>query len=245
MNKIEEFEAEKRAAIAGMGKDADMVSLTRQWFDLSCRHRYSYNFTWLGRPIIQFPQDIVAMQELVWQVKPGIIIETGIAHGGSLILYASLLELIGGDGFVVGIDVDIRAHNRAEIEKHPMYKRIKMIEGSSIAPEVIAQVKQLAQGRVPVMVVLDSNHAHDHVLAELRAYAPLVTKGSYCVVFDTVVEQMSKDFFPDRPWGPGNNPYTAVKEYLEETNRFEVADEIEHKLQITVAPSGYLRCVKD
>lgn len=245
MNKIEEFEAEKRNAIAGMGEDNDMASLTRQWFDLSCRHRYSYNFTWLGRPIIQFPQDIVAMQELVWQIKPGIIIETGIAHGGSLILYASMLELIGGDGFVVGIDVDIRAHNRAEIEKHPMYKRIKMIEGSSIAPEVITQVKRLAQGRAPVMVVLDSNHTHEHVLSELRAYAPLVTKGSYCVVFDTVVEQMSKDFFPNRPWGPGNNPYTAVQEYLKETNRFEVANEIEQKLQITVAPSGYLRCVKD
>jgi cephalosporin hydroxylase len=245
VNKIEEFEAEKREAIAQMGKDTGMASLTRQWFDLSCRHRYSYNFSWLGRPIIQFPQDIVAMQELVWQVKPGIIIETGIAHGGSLIFYASMLELIGGDSFVVGIDVDIRAHNRTEIEQHPMYKRVRMIEGSSIAPEVVAQVKQLAQGRAPVMVVLDSNHTHEHVLAELRAYAPLVTKGSYCVVFDTVVEQMSKDFFPDRPWGPGNNPYTAVREYLKETTRFEVADEIEHKLQITVAPGGYLRCIKD
>lgn len=245
MNKIEEFEAEKRAAIARMGEDREMSRLTREWFDQSCQNRYTYNFSWMGRPIIQYPQDIMAMQELIWQVRPKLIVETGIAHGGSLIFYASMLELLGNDGLVVGIDVDIRAHNRAEIENHPMYKRIRMIEGSSIAPEIVDQVKQMAKGCAPIMVVLDSNHTHDHVLAELRAYSPLVTKGSYCVVFDTVVEQMPPDSFPDRPWGRGNNPHTAVVEFMKENDRFSANQEIDHKLQISVAPGGYLHCIKD
>lgn len=245
MSKIEEFEAEKRAAIARMGQDGEMSTLTREWFDQSCRNRYTYNFNWMGRPIIQYPQDIMAMQELIWEIRPKLIVETGIAHGGSLIFYASMLELLGNDGVVVGIDVDIRAHNRAEIENHPMYRRIRMIEGSSIAPEIVDQIRQMAKGYAPILLVLDSNHTHDHVLAELRAYSPLVTKGSYCVVFDTVVEQMPPDSFPDRPWGRGNNPHTAVLEFMKENDRFSVNKEIDHKLQISVAPGGYLRCIKD
>lgn len=245
MNEIEEFEQEKRASIARMGQDRELADLTRRWFGLSCRHKYSYNFSWLGRPIIQFPQDILAMQEIIWQLRPELIVETGIAHGGSLIFYASMLELLGGEGRVVGIDIDIRPHNRAEIEKHPMFRRIDMIEGSSIDAGVAGRVREMARGRRPVLVVLDSNHTHDHVLAELRAYAPLVTAGSYLVVFDTVVEHMSKDFFPDRPWGPGDNPKTAVEAYLKESNRFAVDRAIDDKLLISVAPGGFLRCLKD
>lgn len=245
MNEIEEFEQEKRASIARMGQDRELADLTRRWFGLSCRHKYSYNFSWLGRPIIQFPQDILAMQEIIWQLRPELIVETGIAHGGSLIFYASMLELLGGEGRVVGIDIDIRPHNRAEIEKHPMFRRIDMIEGSSIDAGVAGRVREMARGRRPVLVVLDSNHTHDHVLAELRAYAPLVTAGSYLVVFDTVVEHMSKDFFPDRPWGPGDNPKTAVEAYLKESDRFAVDRAIDDKLLISVAPGGFLRCLKD
>ncbi len=245
MNKIDEFELEKRASIARMGQDRDLAGLTRQWFELSCRHKYSYNFTWMGRPIIQFPQDILAMQELIWQVRPELIVETGIAHGGSLIFYASMLELLGGEGRVLGIDIDIRPHNRAEIEKHPMFRRIDMIEGSSIDADIVGRVRETASGKRPVLVVLDSNHTHDHVLAELRAYAPLVTAGSYLVVFDTVVEHMSKDFFPDRPWGPGDNPKTAVEAYLKECDRFAVDRAIDDKLLISVAPGGFLQCLKD
>jgi cephalosporin hydroxylase len=243
--KMDEFEKQKCASIARMGEDRTLANLTRQWFDLSCRHKYSYNFTWMGRPIIQYPQDILAMQEIIWRVRPELIIETGIAHGGSLAFYASMLELLGDGGRVVGIDIEIRSHNRAEIEQHPMMKRITMIEGSSIDPVVVRQVQGMAEGKQPVLVVLDSNHTHEHVLAELRAYAPLVTAGSYLVVFDTVVEYMSKDFFPDRPWGPGNNPKTAVDAYLKECDRFAVDREMDNKLQFTVAPSGYLRCIKD
>ena len=185
------------------------------------------------------------MQEIIWSVKPQLIIETGIAHGGSLIFYASMLELLGADGIVLGLDIDIRQHNRVEIEKHPMVKRIKMIEGSSISKVVVSQVYELAKGKAPVLVILDSMHTHAHVLEELEAYSPLVTKDSYLVVFDTVVEDMPDNFFQGRPWGKGNNPKTAVWEFLKSNDRFEVDKEIENKLLITVAPDGYLKCIRD
>jgi cephalosporin hydroxylase len=209
------------------------------------RYKYSYNFSWLGRPIIQFPEDIVAMQEIIWRVKPDLIVETGIAHGGSLILWGSLLELIGGDGHVVGIDIEIRPPNRVEIEGHPLWRRVTMIEGSSIDPAVVAQVRALAADRRRVLVVLDSNHTRDHVRKELDLYASLVQLGSYLVVFDTVVEDMPADFFPDRPWGKGNNPRTAVREFLQVSDRFVVDREIEDKLLMSAAPEGYLLCIKD
>ncbi|EGK86123.1 cephalosporin hydroxylase [Microcoleus vaginatus PCC 9802] len=227
-----------------MNNKDNLQELTNQWFVESCKHKYSYNFSWMGRPIIQFPQDIMAMQEIIWQVKPDLIVETGIAHGGSLIFYASMLELIG-EGQVLGIDVDIRQHNRVEIEQHPMFKRITMIEGSSIDEEIAKQVYDLAKGKSRILLVLDSNHTHDHVLKELELYSPLVTKNSYLVVFDTVVEDMPEDFFPDRPWGKGNNPKTAVWEFLKKNKRFKVDKDIEAKLLISVAPDGYLKCLED
>lgn len=227
-----------------MNNKDNLQELTNQWFVESCKHKYSYNFSWMGRPIIQFPQDIMAMQEIIWQVKPDLIVETGIAHGGSLIFYASMLDLIG-EGQVLGIDVDIRQHNRVEIEQHPMFKRITMIEGSSIDEEIAKQVYDLAKGKSRILLVLDSNHTHDHVLKELELYSPLVTKDSYLVVFDTVVEDMPEDFFPDRPWGKGNNPKTAVWEFLKTNKRFKVDKDIEAKLLITVAPDGYLKCLED
>ena len=233
------------AKIAAMSRDSRLAKLARELLVASCRYNYSYNFTWLGRPVIQFPQDLIAMQEIVWQVKPDLIIETGIAHGGSLVFHASLLELIGGDGFVLGVDVDIRAHNRVEIEKHPLARRIRMIQGSSVDDAVAAQVRAAAGGRRRVLVSLDSNHTHDHVSRELQLYSPLVTRGSYLVVFDTVVEDMPADFFPDRPWGRGNNPRTAVREFLQSNPRFVVDSELENKLLLTVAPGGYLKCVSD
>lgn len=242
--------------IQAMIKDINLKDDALSVFNQACKYKYSYNFTWMGRPIIQFPQDIIAMQELIWQVKPDLIIETGIAHGGSLIFSASMLALLDvcdavasgrtldPKAFhrkVLGIDIDIRAHNRAAIETHPMAFRIQMIQGSSIAPEIIEQVKQIASGYQRILVCLDSNHTHDHVLAELQAYAPLVTKGSYCVVFDTIIEDMQADSFPDRPWSKGNNPKTAVWEWLETHPEFEIDKNIENKLLITVAPDGYLK----
>src|ERR1051326_1293074 len=228
-----------------MAADPEVTAAARALFLGSCRYRYSYNFRWLGRPIIQYPQDIVAAQEIIWNTRPDLIIETGVAHGGSLMFYASMLELLGGDGRVVGVDIEIRKHNRIEIEAHPMFKRIAMIEGSSIDEEVAQRVREMADGRKRVMVVLDSNHTHEHVLSELRFYSTLVTKDNYLIVFDTVVEDMPANAFPDRPWSRGNNPKTAVREFLKTTDRFVVDREIERKLLLTVAPEGYLRCIKD
>lgn len=241
----EKFEEEKKKFIQQAGNDIQAKEISQQWVNYTAQYKYSYNFSWLGRPIIQYPQDMIAMQEIIWTVKPDVIIETGVAHGGSLIYYASLLELIGGNGRVVGIDIDIREHNRVEIENHPMYKRIDLIEGSSTDENIINQVRELCKGKQRVLVSLDSNHTHDHVLAELQFYSPFVTKGSYLIVFDTVVEDMPEDAFPDRPWGKGNNPKTAVWEFLKTNKRFEIDKELEHKLLITVAPDGYLKCVED
>lgn len=248
VNPIEQFEAERRARIAAYGEDAGFRERSRQWLEESMRKHYVYNFSWMGRPIIQNPIDIMAMQEIIWQVKPDLIIETGIAHGGSIIFSASMLELIaasgGGEGEVLGLDIDIRAHNRQAIEAHPMARRITMIEGSSIDPGVVAQVRARAAGKQRVLVCLDSNHTHAHVLAELEAYAPLVSVGSYCVVFDSFVEDMPADLFPDRPWRPGDNPKTAVWVYLKSHPEFELDKEMENKLLITVAPDGFLKRVR-
>ena len=219
-----------------------LQALTDEWFLESVRVKYSYRFSWMGRPIIQYPQDIVAMQELIWQLQPDCIVECGIAHGGSLVLYASMLELLGGDRRVVGVDVDIRAHNREAILAHPMAKRITMFEGSSIDPATVARVCEAASRFERVMVVLDSNHTHDHVLGELRAYSPLVKKGGYLVVFDTVVENMPDEFFQDRPWRRGNSPMSAVTAFLAENRRFEIDKAFDERLLITVAPNGFLRC---
>lgn len=253
------FQQEVNQIIASNGADPALGNATRAWLEASIRARYSYCFRWLGQPIIQYPQDIVAMQEIIWQVKPDLIIETGIAHGGSLILSASMLALLDvcegiekkrsidpakSERRVLAVDVDIRAHNRAAIEAHPMASRIQMIQGSSIAPETVGQVKKIAAAHQTILVCLDSNHTHEHVLAELRAYAPLTTIGSYCVVFDTIIEDLPKEMFPDRPWGPGNNPMTAVQEFLRTHPEFKIDNPIHQKLLITVAPNGYLRRIK-
>lgn len=236
------FEAECVTEIANQGSDQGLKKLARDFFDESAKLKYTYHFSWMGRPIIQLPQDMVAMQEIIWRVKPDLIIECGIAHGGSIIYYASLLEL-QGHGEVLGIDLDIRPHNREAIETHSMFKRIRMIEGSSIDSSVVEQVRAAAVGK-KVIVVLDSSHTHDHVLEELRLYAPLVSVDSYCVVMDTMVEDMPKDAFPDRPWGVGNNPKTAVWAYLKECSDFTIDEQVQNKLLITSAPDGYLRRVR-
>lgn len=255
---VQQFHKERAARLIDNGANISLTSASKVWIEETMRKKYVYNFDWLGRPIIQYPQDIVAMQELIWKVRPDLIIETGIAHGGSLILSASLLALLdvcdaaeAGTTYdprapkrkVLGLDIDIRAHNREAIDRHPLASRIEMIEGSSVAPEVVSQVRGKAKGYERVLVCLDSNHTFEHVLAELHAYAPLVTPGSYCVVFDTFVEDMPADLFPDRPWGPGDNPKTAVNQFLLEHREFEVDKSMEHKLLITVAPDGYLRRV--
>ncbi len=256
MNPYEQFKQECAQEIDAMGGDTQLRRLSRDWMDRANAGKYSYHFEWLGRPIIQYPQDIVAFQELVWALRPDVIVETGIAHGGSRILSASLLAMLDlADAEaersaldprrprrkVVGVDIDIRPHNRAAIEAHPLHHYLRMIEGSAVDGGIAEQIRGEVGDAKRVLVSLDSNHTHDHVLRELELYAPLVTPGSYCVVFDTVVEDLPADTFADRPWGHGDNPKTAVWEYLKTHPEFEIDRSITDKLQITVAPDGFLR----
>jgi cephalosporin hydroxylase len=268
MNPHEEFKRETQANLEALSQDKDVQALSRVWVREISPYKWAYNFTWMGRPAIQFPNDAWAVQELIWAIKPDLIIEAGIAHGGSLMFSASMLALLemeeaikAGQMFdprkpkrkVLGLDIDIRAHNREAIEAHPMAHWIQMIQGSSVSPEVISQVHEIAKGYKTVMVLLDSNHTHEHVLSELQAYAPLTSKGSYCVVFDTLVEDMPKALSGDRPWGPGNSPKTAVWQYLDQLKKqpclgsdglslsFDIDKMMDAKLQISVAPDGYLK----
>ena len=228
-----------------MIRDPEVAAAGLRFIELTLKYKYSLNFSWLGRPIVQLPQDILAIQELEWRVKPDLIIETGVAHGGSLILHASILELIGSDGRVLGIDVDIRGQNRKAIEEHPLAKRIDMIEGSSTDEGVIRQVRDLSRDRRRVMVILDSHHTHEHVSKELGLYSPLVSRGSYLIVLDTVIEDLPEDSYPDRAWGKGNNPKTAVWNFLKKNTRFAIDKDFEQKMGITCAPDGFLKCLAD
>lgn len=245
MDPIQQFKNERTSDIGRMAADAGLKKASLDWMIASDKYKYSYNYTWLGRPIIKYPSDIVATQEIIWSVKPDLIIETGIAHGGSLMLSASMLELNGGDGLVLGIDIDIREHNRKEIVNHPMAKRIRMIEGSSVSKGTIEQVREIASGRKRIMVFLDSLHSHAHVAAELELYAPLVSVGSYLVLPDTFIEYFPKGYYSaNRPWDVGDNPMTAMKDFLKDNDQFEIDRELCDKLMITEAFDGYLKRIR-
>jgi len=243
MDEIKKFNLEKKNRIEYYKTQDDFIKLGKQFLVKSMPLKYSYNFTWLGRPIIQYPQDIIAMQEIIWKLKPDLIIETGIAHGGSLIFYASMLELIG-KGEVLGIDVEIRSHNRKAIEEHHMFKRITILEGDSTSKEILEKVEQKCKDKINILVCLDSNHTHDHVLKELELYSPFVSIGSYLVVFDTLIEEIPDELSRDRPWGIGNSPKTAVQEFLKNRDDFIIDNSIDIKLVITVSPDGYLKRIK-
>lgn len=243
MTKKYDFEKRNRSMINSMNKDPVLKENSKNWLLNSYKYEYSYHFTWLGRSIIQYPQDMIAMQEIIWKVKPDLIIETGVAHGGSIIFSASMLELIG-KGEVIGIDIDVRKHNRKAIEKHPLFHRITLLEGSSTDSKVVKKVNKIAENHKKVLVILDSNHTHHHVLKEMNSYSKLVTKRSYMVVFDTIIEDMDDNFFKNRPWGKGNNAKTAVIEFLKKNKLFQIDYQIEKKLLITDAPSGFLKRIR-
>ena len=240
----EEFEQRNKKFINSMNKNNSLLKKSKDWIDIVFDYEYVYHFRWLGRPIIQFPQDMVALQELIWKIKPDFIIESGIARGGSLIFYASILELLN-HGKIIGIDIDIRKHNRIEIENHTLFKRIKLIEGSSIDDSVIHKIKKIIKDKKKIMILLDSHHTEQHVLEELEKYSPFVRSGSYVVVFDTIIEDMKKHHSKNRPWNHGNNPKTAVSKFLKKNKRFKIDKEIQKKLLITSCPDGYLKCIKN
>lgn len=242
MNPLAEFARLRAKHIETLGADQTLRETTRSWFEAASKHRYSYHFDWMGIPIIQFPQDLVALQEVVWASKPDAIIETGIAHGGSLVFYASLLKAMGVDGPVIGIDIDIRGHNRELLDKHPLRSHIQLIEGSSTAPETLDKVREALGPAKNPLVVLDSNHEYSHVLGELELYSRFVRKGAYLVVLDTIVDDMPEAFSEGRPWGPGRGPKRAVAEFLQENKRFAIDQNYNNKLLITVAPDGFLLC---
>ena len=255
---MNDFQNEVEQRLIDNGNNKDLRDAAANFMRASTEPKYSYNFSWQGRPIIQYPQDMVAMQELIWKIKPDLIIETGIAHGGSLIFSASMLALLdmcdaieGGKALepqkslrkVLGVDIDIRPHNKQAIEAHPMASRIEMIQGSSIDSTIIKKVHDFSKNYSRILVCLDSNHTHDHVLAELEAYAHLASLNSYCVVFDTIVNELPKEMYPDRSWGPTDNPKTAIVEYMKTNSTFVIDEQIDNKLLISVAPNGYLKRV--
>ncbi len=256
MNPVESFLEDRKRNIAAIRESNHLSELSNEWIREVSAFKYIFNFDWLGRPIIQIGSDMVAVQEAVWQTKPDLIVETGIAHGGSLIYHASLLAMldlcdaaVGGGTVdprrpkrrVLGIDIDIRAHNREAIGAHPLSGYVEMFEGSSVDPTMVTRVADFANGFQRVMVVLDSNHTEEHVLAELEAYADLVSPGGYCIVFDTAIEHMPEEFYGDRPWGKGNNPLTAVYKFLSERHDFAVDGELDGKILVGNAPGGFLR----
>lgn len=240
----DQFNKRNHDMVEAMSKDTQFQSTTQSWLNQSLQYEYSYHFKWMGIPIIQYPQDMVAMQEIIWDVKPDLIIETGVARGGSIIYYASMLEMMGLEGDVIGVDIDIRPHNREAIETHPLFKRITLLEGSSTDSAMIEQIQRIAKDKKRILVALDSNHTHEHVAEELRLYAPFVTQGSYLVVFDTVINDIPEKLTENRPWSPQRNPKTAVYEFLKSTDKFEIDASITQKTVFTVAPEGFLRRIK-
>ncbi len=241
-NANNQYISERDLRVENFKYDKDFISLSKKWRENAIKRKYMNNFSWMGRPLIQFPGDIMAVQELISTIKPNKVIETGIAHGGSLILSSSIMFLNNiKNAEVIGIDIDIREHNRSEINKNRFSNMITLIEGSSIDQKVFEQVSKKISSDDKVMVFLDSNHTHDHVLKELNLYSKLVSKGSYIVVFDTHVEDMPSDYiWEDRPWGKGNNPKTAVHKWIKLNKNFEIDNYLENKLLLTSAPDGFL-----
>lgn len=242
-----EFERQKEIDTAAMSNDRALFDASTDLVLASDKYRYSYLWSWMGVPIIQRPADVLALQEIVWETKPDVIVETGVARGGSVVFFASLLRMLGKpDGKVIGVDIDIRAHNRDTIERHPMASSIALIEGSSVAPETIQKVNAHIMDGASVMVVLDSDHSRNHVLAELRAYCNLVSKGQFLVAADTILGFIPPEKAPtyySKVLLAGDEPLAAVRAFLAENDSFAL-DPINGKLIMSSSPHGYLRRVK-
>ena len=252
------FENECAEESYKQARDKSFVKLSDSWLNKSWKHKYTYHFKWMDRPIIQMPQDILALQEIIWKVKPDLIIETGIAHGGSICLSASLLALlemednyikndfnkIKNNRKVVGIDVDIRRHNKEKLNNHFLSEKIVMIEASSVDLKTFEKVKKISQDYSNILVILDSNHTDEHVLKELNLYGSLVSQNSYCIVFDTVIEKMDDAFSKDRPWSKKNSPKSAIEKFLKANESFEIDHSIDDRLILSMAPGGFLKKIR-
>lgn len=235
-----EFEVQKAQMLANQGKDRELFDLGRDFIIKSDRHGYAYQWTWCGLPIIQMPQDVLAVQQIMWQRRPSVVIETGVAWGGSIALYASLMDLYGGR-LVVGIDLNLAESVERALAELEFQTPIELFRASSTAPETVESVRGLVRPDDSVMVILDSNHTHDHVLHELRSYSGLVTNGQYLVVSDTIVQEIPIQTHRPRPWGPGDNPGTAASQFLDSSTEFVVDADLHNQLVMTFNPRGYLR----
>jgi len=241
-----EFEETKRQQCLALGNDDPVFEKSLDLITTMDKYDYSYLWSWMGVPIIQMPADVMATQEVIWATKPDVIIETGVARGGSVLFMASLLEILGG-GKVIGVDIDIRAHNRTTIEDHAMSKRVRLIEGGSVDDDTLASVRAEIPESARVMVVLDSDHSREHVLSECRAYGPMVTDGCYMVVADTLLGHVTEESAPkerSKMLFKGDEPLSALNDYLAETDRFEIDPVLNGKLVISSSPGGYVKCVK-
>lgn len=240
----EDLEKQKRENAGAQRQDEGLARIAHDFVVKSDQYGYGYQWTWCGLPVIQMPQDIVVTQEIIWACKPDVIIETGIAWGGSIALYASLLQLIG-KGKVVGVDLNLMNHVADQIMGLPFASgRVHLYKGSSVDPDIVSRIRAHVSPGQSVMVLLDSNHTHEHVFEELKIYAPLVTKGQFLIVSDTIVEEIPVQEHRPRPWGPGNNPKTALRAYLRDHPEFEVDSYINAKALLTYSPDAYCRKVR-
>ena len=243
ISKDEFIDINLKAADA-MSKDQNLQNDAKNVLIKADEHRWIHQGSWLGEPLLNLPQDMVALQDIIWRTKPDFIIEVGVAWGGGILFEAMLLDYIDGKK-VIGLDIFIPSDLRKRIMNHKkLSDRIELVEGDSTSEETIRKVKTILNGSKKVLVILDSYHTHDHVMNELKTFSQFVGKGHYLICGDTIVEHVPIQKHRPRPWGPGNNPGTAVRQFLVENDSFEIDEDLEKKLLLTCHPGGYLKAVK-
>jgi cephalosporin hydroxylase len=237
-----EFDTERSSLIASLGSDVDLKRDGISFVNSSNLKKYAYTWNWMGLPVIQMPEDLIKVQEIIFETKPDIILETGVAWGGSLLFYASILKSMN-HGKVIGIDITIPEHNRTAIMNSRGSELVTLIEGSSVSQDIFKQVNAIIPRNAKVLLILDSHHTHDHVMKELELWSPLVTKGNYLVVCDTIVEFIDAPADRVRAWSKGNNPFTATTDFLSSNIRFSTENEFNKKTLTSFHPHGFLLAI--
>lgn len=238
----DDFDNERIRLLDSLGENDSLKSQGLDFVNSSNHKKYAYVWNWLGLPVIQMPEDLIKVQEIIFETKPDFVIETGVAWGGSLLFYSSILNSIG-HGDVIGIDITIPEHNRANIMRSIGSERINLIEGSSVSEDIVNKIESIVPKGSKVLLILDSHHTHEHVLAELELWSPLVTSGNYIVVCDTIVEYIEAPADRVRDWGKGNNPATAVNQFLSKNSRFSLDNEYNLKSFTSFHPGGFLQAI--